>query len=177
RARARNSWGSVRVAHARALTGVLAVLAVVLAACSSGGNSSTRSKPTTTTKSLVGSGLDTTLVAVHPSAYGDILTAAFPATLYVNVGDSAKHNTCTGQCAKTWLPLLTHRPPQAGEGVNGSLLGSFRRDDGRRQVTYNGHPLYTYRGDHQPVEAKGQGAGGRRHVISPTGDPVKGQPP
>jgi predicted lipoprotein with Yx(FWY)xxD motif len=167
----------VSVTRARTLTGGLAVLtAVVLAACSSGGNSSTRPKPTATTKSLIGSGLDTTLVTVHPSAYGNILTAAYPATLYVNVDESAHHNTCTGQCAKTWFPLLTRGQPQAGEGVSGNLLGSFRRDDGRRQVTYNGHPLYTYRGDHQPVEAKGQGASGRWYVISASGDPVKGQP-
>lgn len=162
--------------RSRALTGVVAVLAVVaLVACSSGGGRSARPKPTQTTKSLIG-GLDTTLVAVHPSAYGDILTAGYPATLYVNVDDSTHHNACTGQCAKTWFPLVTHGPPQAGVGVSGNLLGSFRRDDGRRQVTYNGHPLYTYRGDHQPVEAKGQGASGRWYVISVSGDPVKGQP-
>ena len=165
------------VIRSRALTCVAAALAVVaLVACSSGGGKSARPKPTQTTKSLIGGGLDTTLVTVHPSAYGNILTAAYPATLYVNVDDSAKHNACTGQCAKTWFPLLTHGPPQAGEGVSGNLLGSFRRDDGRSQVTYNGHPLYTYRGDHQPVEAKGQGSGGTWYVISATGDPVKGQP-
>ena len=165
------------VTRSQALTGVVAALAVVaLVACSSGGDSSKHAKPTATTKSLIGSGLDTTLVNVHPSVYGNILTAAYPATLYVNVDDSAKHNACTGQCAKTWIPLLTHGPPQGGEGVSGNLLGSFRRDDGRLQVTYNGHPLYTYRGDHQPVEAKGQGSGGTWYVISATGDPVKGQP-
>jgi predicted lipoprotein with Yx(FWY)xxD motif len=167
----------VSVTRSRALTGVVAAFAVVaLMACSSGGGKSARPKPTQTTKSLIGAGLDTTLVAVHPSAYGDILTAAYPATLYVNTDDTAHHNTCTGQCVKTWFPLLTHGPPQAGVGVSGNLLGSFRRDDGRRQVTYNGHPLYTYRGDHQPVEAKGQGASGRWYVISVSGDPVKGQP-
>lgn len=165
------------VTRSPALTGVVGALAVVaLVACSSGGGKSAHAKPTQTTKSLIGGGLETTLVTVHPSAYGNILTAAYPATLYVNVDESARHNTCTGQCAKSWFPLLTRAAPQAGEGVSGDLLGSFRRDDGRRQVTYNGHPLYTYRGDHQPVEAKGQGSGGTWYVISATGDPVKGQP-
>ena len=120
---------------------------------------------------------ETTVVFAHASPYGDILTAAVPVTLYVNVHDFANHSTCNGRCAKTWLPLVTRRRPQAGEGANASLVGTFRRDDGRRQVTYSGHPLYTYQGDHQALETTGQGADGRWFVISAAGDPVKGQPP
>jgi predicted lipoprotein with Yx(FWY)xxD motif len=165
----------VRAARLRTLAVIVVALVVVaMAACSSGGNSATHAKPTATTKSAVGSGLDTTTVFVHPTKYGDILTAAYPATLYVNVKDSPRHNACTGGCAKTWFPLVTRQEPQAGDGANASLVGSFRRDDGRRQVTYNGHPLYTYRGDHQPLEAKGQGFNGAWYVISASGDPVKG---
>jgi predicted lipoprotein with Yx(FWY)xxD motif len=166
----------VSTARSRALTGAVVALAtVVLAACSSG-NSSARPKPTPTTKSVFGTGSNTTVVFAHPSPYGDILTPAFPVTLYVNVHDSPNHSTCSGRCAKTWLPLVTRRRPQAGEGANTSLVGSFRRDDGRRQVTYNRHPLYTYRGDHQALEASGQGANGRWFVISASGDPVTGKP-
>jgi predicted lipoprotein with Yx(FWY)xxD motif len=33
---------------------------------------------------------------------------------------------------------------KAGAGVNQSLIGTTRRRDGRRQVTYNGWPLYHY---------------------------------
>jgi len=164
----------VRAARSSALSSVVVTLAALaLAACSSG-SSSARPKPTATTRSLFGFGFNTTVVSTHPSPYGDILTAAVPVTLYVNVHDSASHSTCSGRCAKTWLPLVTRRPPQAGEGANASLVGSFRRDDGRWQVTYNGHPLYTYRGDHQAVETAGQGADGRWYVISASGDPVKG---
>jgi predicted lipoprotein with Yx(FWY)xxD motif len=166
----------MRVARSRALTGLVVALAAVVGTACSSGDSSARPKPTPTTKSVIGGGLGTTVVFAHPSPYGTILTAALPATLYVNVNDSRGHNTCTGQCARTWLPLVTRGQPQAGDGANASLVGSFRRNDGRRQVTYNGHPLYTYRRDHQPLEATGQGAGGDWYVISASGDPVMGKP-
>jgi predicted lipoprotein with Yx(FWY)xxD motif len=163
----------VSVARARAFAGVVAAFAVVaLAACSSGGGKSTRPKPTPTTGSAAGSGLGTTVVFVRTSPYGDVLTSGYSATLYMNVKDSADHSACTGRCATTWLPLVTDGQPQALEGASGNLVSAFRRGDGRRQVTYNGHPLYTYRRDHQPLEASGQGTSNSWYLISATGDPV-----
>lgn len=164
----------MRVARVRAFAGVVAALAVVaLAACSSGGGKSTRPKPTPTTGSAAGSGFGTTVVFARSSPYGDVLTAGYSATLYMNVKDSADHSSCTGRCATTWHPLVTDREPQALEGASANLVSAFRRDDGRRQVTYNGHPLYTYRGDHQPLAATGQGANDRWYLISVSGDAVR----
>jgi predicted lipoprotein with Yx(FWY)xxD motif len=48
---------------------------------------------------------------------------------------------------------LTGRPV-AGAGVSGRL-GTIRRSDGTTQVTYDGHPLYTYVGDSGPGQANG----------------------
>jgi Secreted repeat of unknown function len=48
--------------------------------------------------------------------------------------------------------------PQAGSGVNQSLLGTIKRPDGTLQVTYNGHLLYYVAGDTSAGSARGQGS-------------------
>jgi predicted lipoprotein with Yx(FWY)xxD motif len=79
-------------------------------------------------------------------------------TLYLWEADKAGQSTCTGPCAAAWPPVTTSGAPQAGSGVNQSLLGTVKRDDGTEQVTYNGHPLYYFVGDTAAGMAKGQGS-------------------
>jgi predicted lipoprotein with Yx(FWY)xxD motif len=79
-------------------------------------------------------------------------------TLYLWEADKNGTSTCTGPCAAAWPPVTTSGAPQAGSGVDKSLLGTVKRDDGTEQVTYNGHPLYYYVGDSGPGMAKGQGS-------------------
>ena len=54
----------------------------------------------------------------------------------------------------------------AGPGIIGTL-GTIKRADGATQATYNGHPLYTYAGDTQPGQAKGNGIKGVWHEVTP----------
>ena len=42
----------------------------------------------------------------------------------------------------------------AGAGLPGQV-GTIMRTDGSEQLTYNGHPLYTYVGDSAPGQANG----------------------
>ena len=79
-------------------------------------------------------------------------------TLYLWEADKNGKSTCTGPCAAAWPPVTTSGAPQAGSGVNQSLLGTVKRDDGPEQVTYNGHPLYYFVGDTAAGMAKGQGS-------------------
>jgi predicted lipoprotein with Yx(FWY)xxD motif len=44
--------------------------------------------------------------------------------------------------------------PTASPGVPGQVA-AIKRTDGTEQLTYNGHPLYTYIGDTAPGQAKG----------------------
>jgi predicted lipoprotein with Yx(FWY)xxD motif len=79
-------------------------------------------------------------------------------TLYLFQKDKHGKSDCYGQCAKFWPPALTTGKPQAAAGVRSSKLGTTKRRNGQRQVTYNGHPLYAYAGDGRPGQANGQGS-------------------
>jgi predicted lipoprotein with Yx(FWY)xxD motif len=51
---------------------------------------------------------------------------------------------CTGSCAKLWPPLYaTAAVPRHLKGITGTL-GTIKRSDGRKQITYNGLAVYTY---------------------------------
>jgi predicted lipoprotein with Yx(FWY)xxD motif len=92
--------------------------------------------------------------------------------LYLWEADKNGKSTCTGPCAAAWPPVTTSGAPKAGSGVNQSLLGMVKRDDGTEQVTYNGHPLYYFVGDTAAGTAKGQGSkafGASWYVLSAKG--------
>jgi predicted lipoprotein with Yx(FWY)xxD motif len=90
-------------------------------------------------------------------------------TLYVFTKDTPNTSTCTGTCEVVWMPLLTSGPPVAGTGVDASLLGTITRQDGTKQVTYNGRPLYRWFRDQKAGDTTGQGIGNTWFVISPKG--------
>jgi predicted lipoprotein with Yx(FWY)xxD motif len=86
---------------------------------------------------------------------GLILVDSKGLTLYDFHKDKGTKSTCYGKCAAVWPPLLTSGPPQPGNGASKSKLGTTERTDGTTQVTYAGHPLYTYVADQKPGEATG----------------------
>ena len=86
-------------------------------------------------------------VAVRTSQYGKVLFTSAGKALYVFEADKGTKSHCYGACAKSWPPLLTKGKPVALSGVDHTLLGVSMRKDGTDQVTYKGHPLYTYSGD------------------------------
>lgn len=97
-------------------------------------------------------------------------------TLYAFSKDSGETSTCEGACAKAWPPLLVeHGEPEPSNGAAAARLGTITRPDGTRQVTYSGHPLYSYGGDKQPGEANGNGAsafGGTWSALKGSGTPA-----
>jgi predicted lipoprotein with Yx(FWY)xxD motif len=49
-----------------------------------------------------------------------------------------------------WPAVTTSGRPIAGPGVKPGLLGTITLTSGKKQVTYAGHPLYTYIADAGP---------------------------
>ena len=95
------------------------------------------------------------LVALRTTALGTILVDARGRTLYLFEKDRAGVSMCTSACAKYWPPLMSHTTRRAGKDVKQSLLRLVRARNGARQVSYAGHPLYTFVGDKRAGPAKG----------------------
>jgi predicted lipoprotein with Yx(FWY)xxD motif len=81
-----------------------------------------------------------------------VLTTAKGLTVYTFAADSPGKSNCYGSCAAYWPPVVGSA--SAAAGIRGTF-GTTTRTDGTKQVTWNGHPLYTYVGDHGPGSASG----------------------
>ena len=117
-----------------------------------------------------------TRVAVGSSGLGRILVDGRGHTLYVFAKDKNGKSTCKGACAGFWPPVIASGKPLASAGVKASLLGTTKRTDGRLQVTYNHHPLYTFVKDVRKGQTNGEELdtfGGEWYALSPAGAWVK----
>jgi predicted lipoprotein with Yx(FWY)xxD motif len=86
-------------------------------------------------------------VKVDASRYGPVLFDGKGRALYLFTREKSSKSRCYGNCARAWPPFLTPGKPRAGKGADKTLLGTTKRKNGKRQVTYNGHPLYYYVAD------------------------------
>jgi predicted lipoprotein with Yx(FWY)xxD motif len=115
-------------------------------------------------------------VALRKTGLGTILVDARGRTLYLFEKDRNRVSTCNSACAKFWPRLTSHRTPRAGKGVHQSLLGLTRTPSGVRQVTYAGHPLYTFAGDKRAGQTSGEGLdnfGAEWYAVAATGHKVE----
>jgi predicted lipoprotein with Yx(FWY)xxD motif len=135
------------IARAAAATaGVLAVAALVLLGVAvAGAGTPAPAAPSTSTGTAAG--LKTTTIGGTT-----ILTNAKGFTLYSFAPDTPAASKCYGSCAAYWPPVTGTAP--ASTGLPGTV-GTITRTGGARQLTYNGHPLYTYIGDSAPGQANG----------------------
>lgn len=137
---------------------ILAALALLLAACAQAGAGSPSPS--------AAAGIE---LAVSNTSAGDALAGVGGMTLYVFTNDTDGTSTCTGGCADAWPPLLGDGSDVvAGDGVSGTF-GTTTRDDGSKQVTHNGQPLYYYATDQAAGDATGEGVGGV-WFIAPVGE-------
>jgi predicted lipoprotein with Yx(FWY)xxD motif len=170
---------------------ILAVFAAgTIAACGGSDTSSgTSSSSTTKTSSGGGGAYGAAPKTSAPAASGAVsikTTKGDPGTflvdssgrsLYLFEADKSTTSTCNGACAAAWPPLTTTGAPTAGTGVKANLLGTTKRDDGKMEVTYNGHPLYYFANDSAPGDIKGQGVdafGAEWYAVSPEGKTAEG---
>ncbi len=147
------------------LLGALPLAVLALAGC--GGNGS-HALPTTNDGRPAG-------VGVASTGLGNVLVDRQGHTLYLFERDSGMMSTCTGACAVNWPPLRVPGTPLVGSGAKPSDVGRTARPDGISQLTYNGHPLYTFVNDKKPGDTNGEGIsafGGSWFAVSPAGAKV-----
>jgi predicted lipoprotein with Yx(FWY)xxD motif len=111
-------------------------------------------------------------VMLHTTKLGKVLATRAGMTLYLFKADKKGKSVCYGQCATYWPPLLKKGALTAGTGLKAKLLGTTKRKNGTRQVTYAGHPLYRFKLDKHAGEVEGQGQdffGGKWYVLSAAG--------
>jgi predicted lipoprotein with Yx(FWY)xxD motif len=120
-----------------------------------------------------------TVVSTAKTSLGQILVNSRGHTLYLFGKDRNGKSACSGQCATFWPPLIANGKPRVAGGAKASLIGTIKRADGRRQVTYNHHPLYTFVKDTKKGQTHGEGFsafGAKWYAVSPAGARVVRQP-
>jgi predicted lipoprotein with Yx(FWY)xxD motif len=114
-------------------------------------------------------------VATAHTKLGTVLVDGRRRTLYLFEKDKGTASSCYGACASIWPPLTGSAKGLAGSGLDAAKLGSIKRADGKNEVTYAGHPLYTYAGDAKPGDVQGQGLdqfGAEWYVLAPSGQKI-----
>ena len=83
------------------------------------------------------------------ATFGQVLATNGHLALYTWNQEKGLKVKCTGSCAKTWPPLTIPHGTMAPKHIAGVMgtFGEVMRPDGKTQVTYNGHALYTFHGD------------------------------
>ena len=158
-----------KLTFAFALAAVL--VALVVAGCGGGGSSSS----STEASGSSGTGGGGTIGAAEIEGLGTVLVDSEGMTVYDFTVDEGTKSNCYGGCEAAWPPVTTTGKPTAGEGAMSSALSTTKRKDGTLQVTYEGHPLYTYAADEAPGEANGNEVEGTWFALDEKGAAVMGQ--
>lgn len=150
---------------------LLPVLVVILAAAvalivSVSGGSAKNARPAVAA---------TSAISVEQTSFGKALADANGRTLYLFAGDKPNVSRLSAAGRAFWPPLTSATKPSATGGVAANNIGATSTG----QVTYNGHPLYYFVGDHNAGQTAGQGLtefGARWYVLSPAGAAITSAP-
>jgi predicted lipoprotein with Yx(FWY)xxD motif len=165
------------VKQARLLSIAATTLAIVLAGCGGSSKSSKTSTPAAASTPSTAASTPAAAVQIatkHNKKLGTILAAGpKKLTVYLFEADKGQTSSCTGACSATWPAVAG--TPNAIAGARSSALGTITRPDGTKQVTYAGHPLYTYSQDKDNGDVYGEAIksfGAEWYVLTPAGKKV-----
>ncbi|WP_226657745.1 hypothetical protein [Leifsonia sp. LS1] len=152
-----------------------AVVMIALAGCSAGSGSSGSSSPSTSTggSSASSGSASATVLTTGDTSLGTVVVDGAGLTVYVFDKDTQNSgkSSCSGACAAQWPAVEAGAATPAVTGVSGTV-GTITGVDGKRQVTLDGWPLYTFAGDSSAGDVTGQGVGGIWWAVTPGGSKI-----
>ncbi len=107
---------------------------------------------------------------------GQMNPAAAPETGAATTPEGAA--TPQGENAAPAQPTPAEQPNAMAGQLQADLVGTIQRPDGTTQITYAGHPLYTYVQDQTAGDITGQDVnqfGGDWYLVSPSGDKIEAE--
>jgi predicted lipoprotein with Yx(FWY)xxD motif len=103
---------------------------------------------------------------------GSYLTDTKGMALYWFKKDTVGKSACAGPCLEKW-PLYFREAVKSPEGVKAEDFGTITREDGQKQTTFRGFPLYYWVNDKAAGDTLGQGVNSVWYVIDPANFPPK----
>lgn len=97
---------------------------------------------------------------------GNYLTDEKGMTLYLFKKDTPGKSACAGPCVDKW-PIFAAEVATVAEGLIAADFAVITRDDGKKQTTYKGLPLYYFFKDVKPGDTAGQGFNTVWYVVAP----------
>lgn len=119
----------------------------------------------------------TTLSAATAPEWGTFLVDRAGMSVYLYERDEPGALACVDACVNNWPPVVADGDVSVGDGLDPELVGSVERPDGTMQLTYGGHPLYTYARDSEAGDTNGQGLGGAFFLVAPGGTSITERAP
>jgi predicted lipoprotein with Yx(FWY)xxD motif len=146
---------------------IVAVLAIVAVITATSGGTKKGSQQTQAAAAAISLG--------H-TPVGKALVDAHGRTLYLFAADKPNVSRLSAAGQAVWPPFTAATAPAATGGASAAAIGTIPSS---RQITYNGHPLYYYVGDHDAGQTAGQGLnefGARWYVLSAAGAAITSAP-
>ncbi|MRR14836.1 MAG: hypothetical protein EG826_00095 [Deltaproteobacteria bacterium] len=117
-------------------------------------------------------GMDHAIKIQEKAGIGKYLTDTEGKSLYWFKKDSPGKSACSGPCVEKW-PVYYRETVAPPAGVKAEDFATITREDGKKQTTFRGYPLYYWVNDKQPGDTTGQGVNNVWFVIEPDNFPPK----
>lgn len=145
-------------------------LAALLSGCAGTGGTATSTPAAATAPAAA-----TPDLKVADSTAGRIVVDGKGMSVYYYTKDVKDSGTsaCTGGCIAAWPPVLAAAETPAVDGVTGTV-GTIATPEGKKQLTINGMPVYSFAKDLAAGDIRGQGVGSVWYLVAPSGDMITG---